>query len=365
MHERYQELHRNLRSVLGNSTVGQSRPHEWQIGDKTLKLPLFFFSISSFETSLTPEAAAQAIALYSPQAALFSAYDVYHAQESARNAARASLGLYRSNGGMVALDSGNYEAARKRDPTWTVSAFHKALGVAVYDFAFCFDEVSMVGVASDITTSVCKAVELDRQFTSRPVIPIVHAPTNLATGSIKSELLPQIMQDICRELHPELIAVPERELGDGLFARARTVHQIRQSLDALGFYQPLHLLGTGNPISIAVYASVGADTFDGLEWCRTAIDAETGRLYHLQQYDLFSWQTEYATSPIAREALTSTSLAYPGKVVFHNLDAFSTWMSELREHAKAGKIDRFLAAKLPNATSNLRALGSAVPEVFS
>jgi queuine/archaeosine tRNA-ribosyltransferase len=187
----------------------------------------------------------------------------------------------------------------------------------------------------------------------------------VATGSINSELLPQLMQDICRELHPELIAVPERELGEGLFARARTVHKIRQSLNALGFYQPLHLLGTGNPISIAVYASVGADTFDGLEWCRTAMDAETGRLYHLQQYDLFSWQTEYATSPIAREAVTSAALAYPAKVVFHNLDAFSTWMTELREHANTGKIDRFLAARLPNATSNLRALSTAVPEVFS
>lgn len=108
-----------------------------------------------------------------------------------------------------------------------------------------------------------------------------------------------------------------------------------------------------------MFASVGADTFDGLEWCRTAIDADAGRLYHLQQYDLFSWQTKYATSPITREAVTSKSLAYPAKVVFHNLDAFSTWMSELREHASGGKIDRFLAARLPDATSNLRALGSA------
>lgn len=43
-----------------------------------------------------------------------------------------------------------------------------------------------------------------------------------------------------------MIAVPERELGDGIVARARAVHEIRRSLDSLGFYQPLHLLGCGN-----------------------------------------------------------------------------------------------------------------------
>jgi len=363
--DRYQELHRNLSSVLGNRTVAQSRLCEWKIGGKSGELPLFFFSISSFETALTPEAAAQAVALCSPKAALHSAYDVIKAKNGARSAALAYLERFRSNGGVVALDSGNYEATRKRDRRWKADTFHEALSLASYDFAFCFDDVLTDGDAPEIAEAVCKAVERDLRFTSQPVIPIVHAPVDRPTGRVNSVLLPRIMQDVCRQLHPQLIAVPERELGDGLFTRAKAVHQIRQSLDDLGFYQPLHLLGTGNPLSIAVFASVGADSFDGLEWCRTAIDANTGRLHHLQQYDLFSWQTEYATSPIVRESVAQKSLAYPAKVVFHNLDGFSTWMTELREHARARKIDRFLAAKLPDATANLRALENAVPEVFN
>ena len=364
VHGRYPELYRNLSSILGSRTVAQPRQFEWKIGDRTMGLPLFFFSISSFETALTPESAAQAVALCAPEAALFSAYDVIKAKKCARIAALASLERYRASGGVVALDSGNYEATRKRSKGWKVEAFHKALSLASYDFAFCFDEVLAAGEALEISETVCRAVERDRKFTSKPVIPIVHAPTDDSTGRIRSELLPQIMQEICRELHPQLIAVPERELGDGLFRRAKAVHQIRKSLDDLGYYQPLHLLGTGNPLSIAVFAAAGADTFDGLEWCRTAIDAETGRLYHLQQYDLFSWQTEYATLPIVRESATQKSLAYPAKAVFHNLDTFSTWMKELREDLQTGKIDRFLATRLPYATSNLRALEGAVPEVF-
>lgn len=194
----------------------------------------YSFRISSFETSLTPEAAAQAVPLYGPKAALFSAYDVYNAAEDARSAALASLNLYRSNGGIVALDSGNYEATRKRDPNWTVGAFHEVLSLASYDFAFCVDEVLPTNLASEVSKGVCQATERDREFTSKSVIPIVHAPMNVSTGAMDSALLPQIMQDVCRELHPELIAVPERELGDGLFERAKTVHQIRQSLNALG-----------------------------------------------------------------------------------------------------------------------------------
>jgi hypothetical protein len=361
----YQELYRNLSTVLGSRTVAQSRLCEWKIDGKSGELPLFFFSISSFETALTPEAAAEAVALCSPKAALYSAYDVIKAKKRPGSAALTFLERYRSNGGVVALDSGNYEATRKRDKRWNFDAFHKALSLASYDFAFCFDDVLTGGEAPEIAEAVCKAVERDRTFTSQPVIPIVHAPADRSTGQINSALLPRIMQDVCRELHPQLIAVPERELGDGLFTRARAVYEIRQSLDDLGFYQPLHLLGTGNPLSIAIFASVGADSFDGLEWCRTAIDADTGRLYHLQQYDLFSWQTEYATSPIVRESVTQMSLAYPAKVIFHNLDAFSAWMTELREHARARKTDRFLAAKLPDATENLKALGNKVPEVFN
>ena len=360
----YRDLYRNLSAALGNRTVSQRRLFEWKIGDKTRGLPLLFFSISSFETAVAPDSAAQAVALYCPEAALFSAYDVFNTQSDARSAAFQSLEEYRSNGGLVALDSGNYEAARKRDSEWKAEFFHEALAMASYDFSFSFDEVLPTGEVPEIVRTVCMAVERDRRFTSKPIIPIVHAPTDSSTGCVNSALLPQLMQDICRELNPPLIAVPERELGDGLFRRAEAVHKIRRSLDDLGFYQPLHLLGTGNPLSTAVFAAAGADTFDGLEWCRTVIDEETGRLYHLQQYDLFSFQTAYAESPIVRESATLATLAYNGKVIFHNLDTFSTWMKQLRKDLQAGKVERFLATRLPYPKSNLSSLETAVPGVF-
>jgi hypothetical protein len=64
-----------------------------------------------------------------------------------------------------------------------------------------------------------------------------------------------------QRLNPIFVAVPKRELGDGLLERARNVVRIRRRLDRLGYHCGLHLLGTGNPISILEYSLCGADTF--------------------------------------------------------------------------------------------------------
>jgi queuine/archaeosine tRNA-ribosyltransferase len=72
---------------------------------------------------------------------------------------------------------------------------------------------------------------------------------------------------VAEQLCPVLLAVPERALGEGIATRIRSVRQIRKALNELDFYCPLHLLGTGNPVSIIAYTIAGADSFDGLEWC--------------------------------------------------------------------------------------------------
>jgi len=81
---------------------------------------------------------------------------------------------------------------------------------------------------------------------------------------------------------------------------------------------------------------------------------------------LFAWQSEqYAVSPIVREAVRSNKVEFSGKVVFHNLEFFFSWMKELREHVSAGKLDRFLSDKLPGGTRDMKLLETAVPEVFA
>jgi hypothetical protein len=103
------------------------------------------------------------------------------------------------------------------------------------------------------------------------------------------------------------------------------------------------------------------------------VDHETGQLYHFQQYDLFAWQSKHAVSPIVREAVSSDKVEFSGKVLFHNLEFFSSWMKELQEHVSAGKVDGFLRDKLPGGPrveqgkrrkESVRLLETALPEVF-
>jgi queuine/archaeosine tRNA-ribosyltransferase len=360
-HPGLQELFRNIEQLLGTRPRRMLRPDTLAVASRVISLPTFFRSVSSHETPLRPSSAIQALGLFGTEQMLVSAYDIIHEDDA--ETMISGVTTCRSAGAVVLLDSGNYEAYRKHDGTWQAERLREAMARTPHDLAFCFDDLHPPLEVDGIARGVIGAVERDSKSSSSPVLPIVHAPTD-ASGQIRTDLLPEATKRVTRELKPAMIAVAERELGDGLLARARTVHLIRRNLNELGFYQPLHLLGTGNPLSIAVLASVGADSFDGLEWCRTVVDHQSGRLYHFHQYEFFAWQSELATSPIAREAAASEKVAFSGKVVFHNLEFFSTWMNELRDHLFGGKADRFLSDKLPGGTKGMKLLEQSVPEVF-
>jgi queuine/archaeosine tRNA-ribosyltransferase len=340
------------------------RPHALNIDGKRILLPAFFRSVSSYETALRPDAAIHALNLVPPDSVLVSAYDILNEPEEQRKQIIADLNsLADSTDTLVLLDSGNYEASRKQDKSWTADRFHEALQIAPHDLSLCFDELSPPNEVDAIVRGVIESVERNSHYAKKPVLPIVHAPRTDG-GEINFDVIPEALKRVSKAIRPTAVAIPERELGSGILARARMVHSIRSALNELGFYQPLHLLGTGNPLSIAIFCAVGADWFDGLEWCRTVADAETGRLYHLQQYDLFAWQSEHAASQVVREAVASEKIAYAGKVIFHNLEFLSEWMKDLRDHLHSGKIERFLTSKLPGGTESMQLLEKAVPEVF-
>jgi queuine/archaeosine tRNA-ribosyltransferase len=192
------------------------------------------------------------------------------------------------------------------------------------------------------------------------VLPIVHIPTR--KGQFHTSVAPDLFCGIAEAIRPDIIAVPERELGSGIVEKARVVSEIRKRLNQLGRYQAIHLLGTGNPLSLAVLSAAGADTFDGLEWCRTVADHETGLLYHFQQYDFFKQQTRSSASAIAKNAVDRPEVSYSAKVAFHNLEFLRVWMMELQKDTEHERVDRLLRGFLPKGF--FRELAEALPDVF-
>jgi queuine/archaeosine tRNA-ribosyltransferase len=191
------------------------------------------------------------------------------------------------------------------------------------DMAFSFDEQNPPSSIEDHVALISGRWKADQAVAKNcQFIPIIH-------GSVTD--LPTLCAMVAAKTGISMLAVPERRLGAGILERARTVQAIRSELNILGRYVVLHLLGTGNPISITLYSAMGADSFDGLEWCQTVVDCETGVLYHFSQADFFAGQTEWSDA----------DLSFQARTLAHNLEFFSDWMQRLREAINSKQLSKF------------------------
>ena len=119
------------------------------------------------------------------------------------------------------------------------------------------------------------------------------------------------------------------------------------------------MLGTGDPISVALLSAAGADSFDGLEWCRFVLDSEAKRLYPIQDYDLFQWQDKlsvFSDGIVGHEA--EDALTWLGKVAVHNIEFYLNWMQELGEALEdERRLIEFMTKLLPgNELSDVRSV---------
>ena len=89
----------------------------------------------------------------------------------------------------------------------------------------------------------------------------------------------------------------------------------------------LHILGTGNPISMMLYAFAGADSFDGLDWCQTVVDYETGSLHHPLQLDLYEHQSTWSLDK---------DMSFFARCYMHNLEFYKNWIIDLQNAIKSG-----------------------------
>lgn len=363
----------SLESVLGIAPIKWKgeRPAKINLLGKQVKLPCFVKSLSSHETQLDPEAGLTVLGLFpEADALLVSAYDMYLNDNTSNKEQKEQhefmcqmLKEQHERGALIILDSGNYEKSRKDDDTWKVENFNWVLANVPYTYAFCFDNLAPsknpIENAEDVISRVSGEFE-------DVLIPILHAPKS-ENGSRNHNLLPEIFYAYASRKQSPFIAVPERELGEGICEKVKTVSKIRHTLNRLGFYQPIHILGTGNPLSILILAAAGADLFDGLEWCRTVVDRETGFLFHHQQFDFFQTQSsDMARYEIVRSAMKEPDVALNLKMGLHNLDFFYEWMEELQEKIKSNNVSAMITYRANFSTRNfINEIEKLMPGLFN
>lgn len=353
-HKGFQRLRTKLAKVLGSARpveTSAARPREMTVRGKTLSLPAFVFSLSSHETQVSPDEGATLLRLLEPAAALVSAYDAWKYYPCNRKFQTSIKAMCQSDA-VLFLDSGNYEAYRKSDhyrskknpDGWHVTDFRETAARLSPDIAFSFDSIDPKGEPDRVVSRIVKSFRNDdlalaqRDFV---LCPIIHLPREFI-GSL-ADCAAGIMSGVATELDPAMLAIPERELGDGLRERAKTVRDIRKALNALGKYYPLHLLGTGNPLSMIALAAAGADSFDGLEWCRTVADYRSGCLFHFQQFDCFEQTCLHRVQNQGiRRLIENPKTPYTMKTLAYNVDFFTDWTRTMRDMIHSRQIESLL-----------------------
>jgi hypothetical protein len=304
-------------------------------GAGTFRLPGFFASISSVKTGLLPLEYLRIVRASNYPALLLSAYDLASLGGEIKEM-RTAIEDALDSGKVILFDSGNYESYWKDDLTWTQAQFHDVVRKFPCSCAFSFDVKNQTEDLGKYSDEVAASLARDREAAGVPVFPIVHGQP----GS-----LPSICEAVCRKTLCAMIAVPERELGAGITQRAQTVIEIRKTLDAAGMHDmPLHLLGTGNPLALAIYVAVGANSFDGLEWCQTAVNPGNGLLHHFALGELFIESTTEASTQ---------ALGVVPRILLQNLSFFEEWMGRLGGAARA-------ESALPSEIEVLRARALAL-----
>ena len=350
----FRRLHAKLEKVLGTGLPVEAtvaRPREMTIKGKRLGLPAFVFSLSSHETQVSPVEGATLLRLLEPGAALVSAYDSWKYYSRSKKFESSIKAMCQSDA-VLFLDSGNYEADRKddryarlRNPRgWHVNGFRETAARLSPDIAFSFDSINPKGKPDRVVSAIIKNFRSDdRALTQRDFLlcPIIHLPRTETISPAESA--PYIVSRVALQLDPPMLAIPERELGDGLRERAKSVRDIRKALNALGKYYPLHLLGTGNPLSMIALAAAGADSFDGLEWCRTVADYRSGCLFHFQQFDCFEQTCLHRVqNQSIRRLIENPKTPYTMKTLAYNVDFFTDWTRTMRDMIHSHQIESLL-----------------------
>ena len=367
-HPGFQQLIKKIDAKIGCHTETPKRLAYLDLSRIKLQLPCFVFSLSSFESQISPKDGIRLFQLLEPAAGLISSYDVWKSnfkRDNTHKKDRISFSIIkrlRQSKCALFLDSGNYEATHKDDhysktknpDGWHRRLFREMASKISPDIAFAFDKWPTTGGIDEITNRIVRNFRADERAIrelSFPLCPIVHLPEKHESIAV-AEYASKIVTKVVEKLDPIMVAIPERELGDGLIERVRTVRAIRSALNGLGKYYPLHLLGTGNPITMIALAAAGADSFDGLEWCRTVADYDDGTLYHFQHFDCFRKEYSSRLQLNIRKIIENEEATYTAQVASYNLDFFTDWTRTIQNMIHRGNVEHLLK-QIPNIGTNI------------
>lgn len=316
-----------------------NRQYKIEVNNKTIATPFHFASISSIKTNYDIEEYLDVILKTGYPGFLASSYDIFGMNDEHLEKFVNKLSYANNKGILTLMDSGHYEAFWNRDKTWSFDNYSFILNKTQTDLCFSYD----------VNYDRAKKINNHKVETEK----MVARTASVQQGSSTIPLLhcnifdyPSFVHKLAKDINPEIIGIPERELGDSIIERCTNLKRIRDSLDKTDLKIPIHLLGTGNPASILMYTICGADLYDGLEWCKTVVDPSTAKLYHFVQKPLFKCECDYCNAE---------TLPYALQTMAHNLRFFNDFTCEIRDAITHNEIDELLSRYLePETVSKIK-----------
>ena len=211
----------------------------------SINTPFFFPAISTIKTNFSPNDYLDLINNIGYPGFLISSYDIYKTESKDKKSLVNLLSKCEKNRIITLLDNGNYEAYWYKDSNWKLTHLKSVLNEISVDLCFSFDVFwkNSKNIDYYIEKTLSLILKTAGMQKTGFTIPIIHSIP---------KLFPQVLHKLVESINPEIVAIPERELGSGILERAHTIKRIRKELNKTKKSIPIHLLGTGNPISILI-----------------------------------------------------------------------------------------------------------------
>jgi hypothetical protein len=327
------------------------------IGNRSFETPVLVPSVSSFETQLRPIDALRLQHTLQEPISLVSAYDVSSDWDNLVPLCK----TFRERG-VLLLDSGGYESSRisryAPDERWAFAKYAKVASEDIYDFIFSYDYFLRENESSSafLTRIIREFHDHSNVLDITKLIPVIHLQTLDGKRRLADDEIVGLFASVATEIDCRFVAVPERELGAGLPARAHLTQRITSAIRANASDCSLHILGCGNLLSFSALAVAGAMMCDGLEWCRT-LAADNFHLHHFQHKDLFVDPEYYRNNPIAEFLIEGATLNYPTSVAVRNLLSFQAFTQTLHVRLNRRTVHEFVRENFGNLAGDaIRAL---------
>ena len=306
-----------------HESTGLSRVLEIKFGKKTLVTPTYFPSVSSCGVKYPVQYLINLVTSYSYPRILVSAYDLNSLEKKERSLVIRTLAEY-SRKGFVFVDSGNYESYWYKDDRWKYDKYVQVTKSITGDIYTSFDvfpspEIPLNGFYGSAMESIIKSRSISTGLGFAPVIHATHPQqlVNLVKKAVKEQ------PDLFR-----FLAVSEYDCGASILHRMETLSRIRTILNDSNRESVLHLLGCGNPSSIALYSLFGVDTFDSLHWIKFAMNPRTSGHDDFSYADLFDCTCKFCKS----------DYNYVERVLLHNLGFYQNFLKRIRLAIRDGEL---------------------------